>query len=86
MAESTKDFRVERVIRDDFGKAIWVRMQCFKTILISGLPIRRVYHDVIFMPDGNGWVYIQKRISDNYIPHNRYLKMTKIAAAIFNDK
>lgn len=83
MAESTKQFRVEKVIRDDFGKAIWARIQCFQGVTIDETSVKKILHDIVFMPNGNGWIYIHNRISNNFIPLNRYLKMTKIAAAIF---
>lgn len=86
MAESTKQFRVEKVVRDEFGKAIWVRIQCFQKINVCGALVDKILHDTIFMPDGRGWVYIHNRVLKDFIPLNRYMKMTKIAAAIFYEK
>lgn len=55
-------------------------MKYFKTDESGG---KNLCHDVIFMPDSKGWAYIKRRISGDFIPDNRYLRMAKQASAIF---
>jgi len=83
---SSKDVEVVRVIRDEFGKAIWARIQCSERFFRVNLFLKKVYHDVVFMPDGKKWVYVHHKILNDYIPPNRYRKMAKKAAAIFYEK
>ena len=75
-----KSAYVEKVIRDDFGDAIWAK------ILYVDDEKKEILHDVIFMPDNRKWVYIKRRVIDNFLPPKRFFKMAEIAAAIFYEK
>ena len=77
---------VEKVIRDEFGAAIWVRLKYFKISGKSGAAEKILHHDLVFMPDRDGWVFVRRRISGDFVPDNRYNRMARHASAIFSEK
>ena len=70
--------KVEKVLRDDRNRAIWVRLQYFKD--------GDLLHDVVFMLGKNHSMFVLEKRKDNYIPPNRFKRMCDKAAAIIFDK
>ena len=77
---------VEKVIRDEFGLAIWVRLKYFKIKEKDGADGKILHHDLIFVPDGRNWVFVLRRINKDFVPDKRYHRMAVQAHAIFSEK
>jgi uncharacterized protein (DUF2225 family) len=81
-----KIVKVEKVIRDEFNSAIWVRVKYIEESGDEPDVSSKILHDAVFMPDSKRWVFIHRRVIDNFIPPKRYIKMARKAAAIIYDR
>lgn len=76
---------VEKVIRDEFGSALWVRLRYFKFEQISGESGKNLKHDLVFAPGKDGWPFVLHRLTENFVPQKRYHRMAVRAQAIFSE-
>jgi len=81
--------KVQDVIRDGDGDAIWVRVRYVEEVIESrgedSIVLRHLLHDAAFMPTPDGWVFPFKKITTGYIPPKRYQKMAKKAHSIIRN-
>lgn len=78
--------KVEKVIRDEFGLAIWVRLKYFKFKEKDMAGEKILHHDLVFLPDGKNWVFVLHRINKDFVPDKRYHRMAVQAQEIFTGK
>lgn len=77
---------VEKVIRDEFGVAIWVRLKYFKFESKDGKTEKVLKHDLVFSAGKDGWPFVLRRITENFVPQKRYHRMAVRAQAILSGK
>lgn len=75
---------VEKVIRDEFGTAIWIRLKYFKFEKEGNEIQKKLYHDLVFMPNSNGWVTVLHRLNKDFVPPKRYHRMAVWAKAVLS--
>lgn len=70
--------KVEKVLRDDMNRAMWVRIQYIKN--------GDLLHDAVFGRGKDNSIYLLEKRINNFIPPKRFKMMCDKAAAVIFDK